>query len=247
VSGFIDHLYTRLGTTSNYSATINLRNSQLTTATTKPFPACCVFTSCSLVKASNSGDSSASRAQVLSSQPPVQNFFQLIESESYVTTDGQPASLSWNKAPIRGLRPDLYYMSDSYGLVLVGRPLWREVGSVLFMCCWPLPAQSFSGPSPLGLETIFYCLTFETSLFVASYGSQGHGGIRPHLHMEDSLSVCYLHYSYNLSANRVEITSSNSRGIAFVHCCAFYSSFPWISRQQLNLYCVYWNPSNPVL
>jgi hypothetical protein len=22
------------------------------------------------------------------------------------------------------------------------------------MCCWPLPAQSFSGPSPLGLETI---------------------------------------------------------------------------------------------
>jgi hypothetical protein len=45
------------------------------------------------------------------------------ESESYVTTDGQPASLSWNKAPIWGLRPDLYYMCDSCGLVLVGRPL----------------------------------------------------------------------------------------------------------------------------
>jgi hypothetical protein len=29
--------------------------------------------------------------------------------ESYVTTDGQPASLSWNKALIWGLRPDLYY------------------------------------------------------------------------------------------------------------------------------------------
>jgi hypothetical protein len=28
------------------------------------------------------------------------------ESESYVTTDGQSASLSWYKAPIRGLRPD---------------------------------------------------------------------------------------------------------------------------------------------
>jgi hypothetical protein len=41
----------------------------------------------------------------------------------YVTTDGQPASLSWNKAPIWGLRPDLYYMCDSYGLVLVGHPL----------------------------------------------------------------------------------------------------------------------------
>jgi hypothetical protein len=39
-----------------------------------------------------------------------------------------------------------------------------------------LPAQCFSGPSPLGLATIFYCLTFETSLFVASYDLQGHGG-----------------------------------------------------------------------
>jgi hypothetical protein len=45
------------------------------------------------------------------------------ESESDVTTDGQPASLSWNKAPIWGLRPDLYYLFDSYGFVLVGRPL----------------------------------------------------------------------------------------------------------------------------
>jgi hypothetical protein len=35
----------------------------------------------------------------------------------------------------------------------------------------------------LGLETIFYCLRFETSLFVASYDSQGHGGgILPSLH-----------------------------------------------------------------
>jgi hypothetical protein len=36
---------------------------------------------------------------------------------------------------------------------------------------------------PLGLATIFYCLTFETSLFVASYDSQGHGGgIHSRLH-----------------------------------------------------------------
>jgi hypothetical protein len=82
-----------------------------------------------------------------------------------------------------GLTTRSWLLSDSYGLVLVGRPLWREVGSVFCICCWPLPAQSFSGPSPLGLETIFYCLTFETSLFVASYDSQGHGGgIRPRLH-----------------------------------------------------------------
>jgi hypothetical protein len=38
-------------------------------------------------------------------------------SESYVTTDGQSASLSWYKAPIRGLRPDFYYRTE-YGIRL---------------------------------------------------------------------------------------------------------------------------------
>jgi hypothetical protein len=40
VNGFTDHLYTRLGTTSNYSATANLHNSQITTASAKPLPPC---------------------------------------------------------------------------------------------------------------------------------------------------------------------------------------------------------------
>jgi hypothetical protein len=73
--------------------------------------------------------------------------------------------------------------------------------STTYSNCWPLPAQSFSGPSPLVLGTMFYCLRFEISLFVASYdciteniqkhlmynrgcwhklNRQGHGGgIRP--------------------------------------------------------------------
>jgi hypothetical protein len=42
------------------------------------------------------------------------------ESESYVTTDGQSASLSWNKAPIWGLRPDLYYCQTVSGLLMWG-------------------------------------------------------------------------------------------------------------------------------
>jgi hypothetical protein len=42
------------------------------------------------------------------------------ESESYVTTDGQPASLSWNKAFIWGLRPDLYYCLTVAGLLIWG-------------------------------------------------------------------------------------------------------------------------------
>jgi hypothetical protein len=35
------------------------------------------------------------------------------ESESYVTTDGQSASLSWYKAPIRGLRPDFFSVRNT--------------------------------------------------------------------------------------------------------------------------------------
>jgi hypothetical protein len=39
----------------------------------------------------------------------IQTSFSLTsDSESYITTDGQSASLSWNKAPIWGLRPDFY-------------------------------------------------------------------------------------------------------------------------------------------
>jgi hypothetical protein len=39
-------------------------------------------------------------------------------SESYVTTDGQSASLSWNKAPIWGSRPDFYCCQTVPGLLV---------------------------------------------------------------------------------------------------------------------------------
>jgi hypothetical protein len=61
------------GTTRNYSDTADLHTLQFTTAPAKPFPACCVFNSNSLATASNSGDYSASRGQILLTQPPVQN------------------------------------------------------------------------------------------------------------------------------------------------------------------------------
>jgi hypothetical protein len=38
----------------------------------------------------------------------------------YVTTDGQSASLTWNKAPIWGLRPDLFYRRTVAGLLMWG-------------------------------------------------------------------------------------------------------------------------------
>jgi hypothetical protein len=44
------------------------------------------------------------------------------ESESYVMTDGQSASLSWNKAPIWGLRPDFYQCQTVAGLLMWSAP-----------------------------------------------------------------------------------------------------------------------------
>jgi hypothetical protein len=40
------------------------------------------------------------------------------EPQSYITTDGQSASLSWSKAPIWSLRPDLYYCQTVAGLLM---------------------------------------------------------------------------------------------------------------------------------
>jgi hypothetical protein len=79
-------LHAPLGTTNNYSDIANLHIVQITTAPAKPFPACCVLTSPSLATASNSGDSSSSRAQVPLSQPPVQNSCQL----NYSAISSQP-------------------------------------------------------------------------------------------------------------------------------------------------------------
>jgi hypothetical protein len=40
--------------------------------------------------------------------------------ESYITTDGQSASLSWNKAPIWGLRPHFYYCQTVVSVLMWG-------------------------------------------------------------------------------------------------------------------------------
>jgi hypothetical protein len=42
------------------------------------------------------------------------------QSKSCVTTNGQSNSLSWNKAPIWGLKPDLYYCRTVAGFSMWG-------------------------------------------------------------------------------------------------------------------------------
>jgi hypothetical protein len=65
MNGFIDHLYTPLGTTSDYRAIANFHILKITITPAAPFPVCCVFNSRSIATASNNGDSSASRAHVV--------------------------------------------------------------------------------------------------------------------------------------------------------------------------------------
>jgi hypothetical protein len=96
----------------------------------------------------------------------------------------------------------------------LGRPLWREDGSAVCNCYWPSPAQSFSGPSPVGLVALFYRLRFETSLFVAFYVSQGHGGgIRHRLHTGIETRINYVSPFYNFGEDRILVTASDSSSI----------------------------------
>jgi hypothetical protein len=70
----------------------------------------------------------------------------------------QGTHLTWHV----GLATRFLLLSDSWGLVDMGRSLWQDNGSAIYNCCWSSPAHSFFSPSPTGLVTIFYCLKFET-------------------------------------------------------------------------------------
>jgi hypothetical protein len=106
-----------------------LHNSQITTAPAEPFPACCVVTSYCLVTAFNSGGFLASALKSFLNGGSLSTelltgyrteLTRLRESQSYVSTDGQSASLSWNKAPMWGLRPYVKYCQTVAGLLLWG-------------------------------------------------------------------------------------------------------------------------------
>jgi hypothetical protein len=54
--------------------------------------------------------------------------------KNYVTTDGQSASLSCNKAPIWGLRPDFHYCQTIAGLLKWGALSDERTGLSFTMC-----------------------------------------------------------------------------------------------------------------
>jgi hypothetical protein len=119
--------------------------------------------------ASNSGDSSLPRTQVLSSQPPPpraelpiiwQSTTNWVLSLSYITTDGQSASLSWSKAPMWDLRPDFYYCL-TIAVFWYGAPSLTRGRVCLLQCT---------------TYNIFYCLRFEIrSLYLYPPGARWPG------------------------------------------------------------------------
>jgi hypothetical protein len=127
-------LLTPLRTTSNYSASAYLHTLEFTTAPPKPFPACYVVNRRSLATASNSGDSLASRAQVLLSQPPVQNSCQFPQlsstaefllsysqqrvSQIYFTTGGLPQISSFWCQAHRDPRP-IFFSSWTLAIIVL--------------------------------------------------------------------------------------------------------------------------------
>jgi hypothetical protein len=82
------------------------------------------------------------------------------QSQSYVTTDSQSASLSWCQAPIWDPRPIFPLLSliifRQLRFLYVGRPLWREVGACSFQLLLGITSAVFLHLSPAGLmSTIF--------------------------------------------------------------------------------------------
>jgi hypothetical protein len=65
------------------------------------------------------------------------------ESESHVTTDGQPASLSWNKAPFCSLRPDLYYCLTVADLLIWGALTDERTGLSFTITAGPRQRRHF--------------------------------------------------------------------------------------------------------
>jgi hypothetical protein len=81
-----------------------------------------------------------------------------VQSQSHIATDGK----SWCRAPSRA-HDQKFITVWQLRTSFCGAPslTWGWVCFFFCICCWPLPAQSSSGPSPSGLATMFYCLIWD--------------------------------------------------------------------------------------
>jgi hypothetical protein len=74
------------------------------------------------------------------------------QSQSYIATYGQSVSQSVSL----GVEPQIFIkVWQLRSCFFMGLPLEREDGSVICICCWPLPAQSFSVRVPWDSQSYF--------------------------------------------------------------------------------------------
>jgi hypothetical protein len=118
--------------------------------------------------------------------------------DSYVTTDGQSASASWNKAPIWGLRPNFYYCQTVEDLLIWGA-LSDERTGLSFTIAAGLCQHSHSWVR-VPWDSRLY---FTVSNSRLPYDSQGYGGgIRSRLHA----GFCRINYvSSPYNSGRTEL------------------------------------------
>jgi hypothetical protein len=152
------------------------------------------------------------------------------QSQNYVTTDGQSASLSWCQAPTWGQRPDFYYSQTVAGLLMWGALSEERMGLSFTIAAGPrhrsqvrvqrdssliLLSQIRDSPNlesqvpvfifPRNMVAQLYTQALG-SLFVASYDSHGYGGgIRTRLHAGESTTQSH---SYITTGGLPSISSS---------------------------------------
>jgi hypothetical protein len=85
------------------------------------------------------------------------------QSQSFVTTDSQSASLSWYQAPIWGLRPDFYYVRQLRVCLCGGALSDERTGQSFTIGADPLQHSHSRVLSLMKLATMCYSLRFETS------------------------------------------------------------------------------------
>jgi hypothetical protein len=105
------------------------------------------------------------------------------QSQTYITNDGQSASLSWIKAPIWGLRlySYFYYCQTIAGLLVWGALSDERTGLLFTIAAGP--RQRILGSKSRGTRDHILLSQIRDFLFIASYDSQGCGrGNRPRLH-----------------------------------------------------------------
>jgi hypothetical protein len=103
----------------------------------------------------------------------------VLSPESYIMTDSQSATLSWNKELIWGLWPDIYYFA---GLLMWGALSDKRTG-LLFTIAAALASALTLGSESHRTRDHILLSQIQDFIFVASYDLQGYAGcIWPRLH-----------------------------------------------------------------